>query len=225
MTAKILTFWEWAKTKGIEYSSPWTRQQYEDYVKAAKIAAEPEPTAEPVKPEEYVKEAPTAVPLEPVVVKVKPKFTIVTRSQQVRTAALQPEPAYSRVVILQTDIPAPIGGNNWAITPMLGNRLMLLRIDVWIQTVGQGAFLEGLLAITSGIGADVDGEVVRERWDNVLDVTRLDVRGIRFFCCEKHLQFEMKKLYIGESQRFGIYSENLGIKAYNVLAAFQIAEG
>ncbi|GAH71759.1 unnamed protein product, partial [marine sediment metagenome] len=40
-----------------------------------------------------------------------------------------------------------------------------------------------------------------------------------------HLHFDMNKLYVGESQRFGIYSESNANQQYSILGAFHIAEG
>lgn len=150
---------------------------------------------------------------------------IVNRSQQVRSAGISPKAENSRVIILQLLVAGGVGNDDYAVTNKLGNRLWLLSVDLWIQATTQADFLSGFLKVTAGTGQNLNAGIVSLEWTSVMDVSMIMPQGMMFFCCDLHLRFDMRKLYVGESQRFGLYSGNLTIKQYSILAALQISEG
>lgn len=136
-----------------------------------------------------------------------------------------PAPVHSRVVLMQLLVAAGVGNDDYAVTPPLGNRVRLLGVDVWIMPTSQGGFIEASLKVTAGSGERFTGLVVSEAWAPVMDVTMLLKVGILFYCCDNHFHFDMNKLYIGESQRFGMYSVSTSNTQYTILGGFHIAEG
>lgn len=138
---------------------------------------------------------------------------------------IEPAPVHSRVVLVQIFVAAGVGNDDWAVTPPLGNRVTLLGIDVWILPTSQGGFIKAFIKLTAGSGDRFSGPVVALDWASIMDTTMLLKTGISVFCCDLHLGFTMNKLYVGESQRFGIYSENNSNTAYTMLCAFKVAEG
>lgn len=131
----------------------------------------------------------------------------------------------SRVIILQLLIKAGAGNSDYAITPPLGNRVRLLGVDVWFQPTSQGGFIKAYLKVTTGTGTGLSADIVGWRWPSVMDTTMIMKVGMLIFCCDLHLHFNMNKLYIGESQKFGIWSESNANVQYSILAAFLVAEG
>lgn len=134
-------------------------------------------------------------------------------------------PVQSRVIIVQLLVAAGIGNDDFAVTPPLGNRVRLLSVDIWYQPTTQGGFIKGYLKITTGTGETFTADLVSNKWSSVMDTTMLLKVGMLVFCCDLHLHFDMHKLYTGESQRFGIYSESNANQQYSVIGAFHIAEG
>lgn len=130
----------------------------------------------------------------------------------------------SRVVLVQLLVAAGVGNDDYGVTPPLGNRVRLLGVDVWYQPTTQGGFIKGYLKITTGTGTTFTADIVSNQWASVMDTTMLLKVGILVFCCDLHLHFDMNKLYAGESQRFGLYSESNSNQQYSILGAFHIAE-
>ncbi|GAH58921.1 unnamed protein product [marine sediment metagenome] len=114
-----------------------------------------------------------------------------------------------------------MGAEDYGITPPLGNRVRLLSVDVWLQSVAPGGFIEAFMKIQAGTGTRLSADIVNMEWASVMDDTMLFKMGMILFCCEQHYRFDMDKLYVGESQRFGIYSANNSNTKYSILGAFQ----
>lgn len=147
------------------------------------------------------------------------------REQRIQVGVKNPVSAYSRVVIVQLIVAAGVGNDDWGVTPPLGNRVRLLGVDCWIQPTSQGQFLQAFLKVRAGTGTRFDALTVSQQWTPVMDVSMITKVGMMIFCCELHLHFSMSKLYVGESQRFGLYSQSNSNTQYSILGAFEIAEG
>lgn len=149
---------------------------------------------------------------------------LANKSQPIVSGVMNPQATYSRVVIVQLLVAAGVGNEDYGITPPLGNRVRLLGVDVWIQPTNQGGFIVAYLKVKSGTGVPISAIRMSVDWLPVMDVSMILGVGMMLFCCEKHMHFSMNKLYVGESQRFGLYSQSNSNTQYTILGAFEIAE-
>ncbi|MBA7627279.1 hypothetical protein ES703_34741 [subsurface metagenome] len=149
---------------------------------------------------------------------------LITKSQAIRASVNNPMAAYSRVVLVQLIVDAGVGSDSAGTTPPLGNRVRLLGVDIWLQPVAQGGFIEGAVKVKTGSGVKTPVSVISLEWATVMDESQLLKLGFLVFCCVQHYHFDMNRLYVGESQRFAVYSTNLSNTKYSILGAFQISE-
>lgn len=145
--------------------------------------------------------------------------------QPIRAGVRNPASVYSRVVLVQLFVDGGVGNDDYGVTPPLGNRVRLLSVDIWMHPTEQGAWIKTTLKVQAGSGTNLSGYIVSEQWTPVMDSTMLLKVGMMLYCCELHMRFVMDKLYVGESQKFGLYSSNVGTTAYTIIGAFQISEG
>ncbi|MBA7694205.1 hypothetical protein ES703_102812 [subsurface metagenome] len=150
---------------------------------------------------------------------------LANKAQPVRVGVVYPRGVYSRVILVQLIVASGIGNYDFAVTPPLGNRVWLLGVDIWHQPTTQGGFVKSYLKITTGSGETFTRYMVSMDWASVMDTTMLMKVGMLIFCCDLHLHFTMNKLYSGESQRFGIYSESNSNQQYSIIGAFHVSEG
>lgn len=150
---------------------------------------------------------------------------LINKAQLIRVGVKNPAPDSSRIVIVQLLVAAGIGNDDWAVTPPLGNRVRLLSVDVWMQPTTQGGFIKSFLKVTTGTGMKFTADMISNQWASVMDVSMIVKVGMMLFCCDKHMRFDMSKLYVGESRRFGMYSQSNSNTQYSIIGAFQIAEG
>lgn len=150
---------------------------------------------------------------------------LVNKLQALQVGVQNPTSVYSRVVLVQLFVDGGVGNSDWAVTPPLGNRVRLLSVAIWLFPTAQGAFIKTTLKIQAGSGQKFTPYIISEQWTPVMDSSMLTKAGLMIYCCELSMRFDMDKLYVGESQRFGMYSDNLGTTAFTIIGAFQISEG
>jgi len=150
---------------------------------------------------------------------------IVNRNQQVRTGAVYPVSAYSRVVGFSLHIPAD---GNWhhATTPVVGQRVWLLRVTIRHcprgPNVANYTLFETMTGRTRALTlADIGA------WERV--IPNIAEGGpslsMRFGDGCTQYQEDMSKLYTGEARRFGVLAKRVGAGADNFEVSFLIAEG
>lgn len=150
---------------------------------------------------------------------------LVNKVQPIVQGVKNPKAVYSRQVLVQLFVEGGVGNSDWGVTPPLGNRVRLLSVDVWLQPTTQGGFIECTLKVQTGAGKKFSAYQISEQWAPVMDSSMLLKVGLMIYCCGITMRFDMDKLYTGESQRFGLFSQNNGNVAYTVIGAFQISEG
>jgi len=149
---------------------------------------------------------------------------IVNRSQGVISSAMHPKPEYSRVVTIGFSLPRPPGEMH-AVSPKLGNRLILSSVDVWID--GGMAIVAAQYWFDLRRGLQMPASQLEiQQWDYLLPV--FNPTGIwvfNGFGINVHRRWEMNVLYEGEGQRFAIIANMVGPVMAYVTASFQISEG
>lgn len=134
-------------------------------------------------------------------------------------------PVYSRVVTLQVNVLGGVGQLAHQATPPLGNRVILKKIRLWFMPDAHPGSLSCYLALNAGTSRDVSFLLIRDEWDTIMDISGLLPAGYIIHCCASEYTFDMNKLYVGESIRFGVAIQNTSGQHFFALAAFQVAEG
>ncbi len=147
-------------------------------------------------------------------------------SQQVRTAALRPDPAYSRQIALELHVPAGLGAEDFCFTPPLGNSLILYGIDLWMRCPDPPAFMGGFIYLMSGTGKPSTAGKMIMGWDHIVPLSCGVKPGIGlYYCSHTELHFTMKKRYMFDAIRFGAAAENGFNQDWDATLLFEISEG
>lgn len=137
-----------------------------------------------------------------------------------------PAPAYSRVVSLQIpDLRQDETG--FRFTPVLGNRVRLLRVQVWLQqdTWGSVTQLESLFQVYTAMSLPMSVEQVLG-CERVLPITGVSVVD---YWVQLHAlgywDWWMDVLYEGSERRFGFMVTQVEDNALVSFASFTVSEG
>lgn len=151
---------------------------------------------------------------------------VVNKSQQVRTAGLRPDPAYSRVEALELHIPSGAGNEDFCFTPTLGNSLILYGINMWIRCPTHPGVFGGNCYLMFGAGTPNTAAEMILNWRIIVPVHCGAKPGFRLVLCE-HVEYyiRMKRKFIKDEIRFGAVFENLGQPAWEATILFEISEG
>jgi len=150
--------------------------------------------------------------------------TIINRSQQVTTAGLNPAPAYSRVVCVQTNgMDQNVVGT--AYTSKIGQNFWLLNVKVWIEHSADAAayhvsFLPCVLEAVPPTAEEW------QRQESIIHGYRpVETRIIT--TRTKLIQFDwsMRRRYVGSTKRLGLYALNHQVGYAWASASFEISEG
>lgn len=150
---------------------------------------------------------------------------VLTRSQQVRTGAVYPKSAYTRVVGFLLDVPAD---DLWhhANTHVLGQRVWLLRVKIRhipraVNPANYTSFEIKTGKMQALTHADIDA------WEFVIPfMAEGGPRGtMRLYDGSTEYVEAMSKLYVGEARRFGINVRRAGAGVDLFQVTFLIAEG
>lgn len=150
---------------------------------------------------------------------------IINKSQQLRTGAVYPISAYTRVIGFNIILPADA---NWyyATTPVLGQRIWLLRVKVrHCPRVANTANYSNFEILTGKMRAHTLADI--GNWEYVIPNAADGHANITFRIgdgCDEWKE-TMSKLYVGEARRFGILAQRIGAGADQLQTTILIAEG
>lgn len=135
-------------------------------------------------------------------------------------------PQQSRVVAVELHLDGGVGNDDFCVTPPLGNRLWLYKIDMWAYCGTAGAFLGGFFYFMSGTTVPASSTEISTRWDNIIPLSCGQKPGFRWFECDAfHRSFTMAKLFTADGLRFGVVMENGFPQQWEATVAFEISEG
>lgn len=154
------------------------------------------------------------------------KMQVVNKSQQVVTAGLKPDPAYSRQIALELHVPGAIGGEDYCFTPTLGNSLVLYGIDLWFRCGTRPGEFGGYIYLMFGSGEPQTAGEIATRWTSIIPLHCGIKPGFRILLCEQDaFHISMKKKFVADELRFGVTMENLTLLAWEATVLFEISEG
>lgn len=149
---------------------------------------------------------------------------VVNRSQQVVTAGLRPESAYSRIVTIEHVHPQP-PGQDFAVTAVLANVLRLLSVDVWMTGSGLPVATTWWFDLRRGFQLPTRTLQIQQ-WDYLLPVrSTVGLWIFNGYGNPVHRHWDMNVVYKGASQRFAIIGSMAGPALARVTASFRISEG
>lgn len=151
---------------------------------------------------------------------------LLNQSQPGRVSVLRPAGVYSRVVAVQVD-PCVQWEYKWQFTPPVGNDVVLLRVQVFLQhehleTVG--TVEDGFMVYTAQVAPSSAAEV--RRCEAVVPV--FASFGISIWWNKAQVrdyEWTMRRYYKGAERRFGLYVENSEDSQLIAWASFEISEG
>jgi len=149
---------------------------------------------------------------------------LVNKSQQVVTEGFAPKTAYSRIITVHASC---AGGGNYAygVSPVLGQRLWLLSINVTVQADLGGQFQRMHFSIHRGKTAAQRWQDVRE-WEHLIDFgTFAGFHGMVVYGQWKQFRWNVSKLFTGELNRLGVLFYNAGDSIGVCHVFFSVAEG
>lgn len=152
--------------------------------------------------------------------------TIVARNQQAEFAKLHPMPAYSRIVNLEVEVPAGVGGEGWNYTEALGQDLRILRVDLHLMSRSADALIGGFIYITQGFGKPANSGVVATEWTPV--IKNKGIKPGLYWCGigSQSYSWSMRLFLEGQPRRLGLLIENFSAtEQWHAWASFEIAEG
>lgn len=150
---------------------------------------------------------------------------IVNRNQQVRTGAVYPISAYSRVIGFFLSVPADAAWH-FATTPVLGQRLWLLRVTIrHVPRAVNPAKYTAFEIMTGRMRALTLADI--GAWEHVIPNIAEGGPSIVMRICDGCNIYEetMSKLYTGDARRFGILARRTGAETDQMWVTWQIAEG
>lgn len=151
---------------------------------------------------------------------------VVPRNQQEEMRRRHPKPAYSRVVGFDFTVPKDGTQTQWDITPLLGQRLWVLRAQLWIRAETQGVSrrFNWKLAIV-GPGK-VTGPQIMTTVESLVRIEYIQKPYATMVGSEAYFDFEMQRFYEGEPKRLIAWvSHDCSDDPLWVQAAFTISEG
>lgn len=132
----------------------------------------------------------------------------------------------SRVIALELYPQAGVGGDDYCVTPPLGNNLWLYTIDVWVYCTTPGGGIGGFFYLMYGSGIPPSGGFIATRWNRIIPLSCGVKPGFFWIdCVSFHRHFEMAKLFTSDELRFGVVTENAGTQRWLATVAFEISEG
>jgi len=149
---------------------------------------------------------------------------IVRRDQQAEMRRLHPMPAYSRVVTIEHVDPAP-GGQDFAVTPALADKLWLLSVDVWITGQGLPVATSWWFDLRRGLRKPATRLAVQQ-WEYLLPVLAMTGTWIfNGYGNPVHRHWDMNVWYESPAQRFAVIGHMVGPVLSRITASFRISEG
>lgn len=148
---------------------------------------------------------------------------IVNKSQVITTGVVYPRPVYSRVIGCFTLLPvAPV--HNFAYTAEVGQRILILNVQIWIRIVPAGAAEAGQFNIRVGNGRPINiGNLLS--WQNLVPLYHDGIIEPLFFYEKiKYYSFDMSVIFDGAPWRFGFDMINASTNAGQAWMTVQFSE-
>ena len=151
---------------------------------------------------------------------------IVNRSQQVTATGMAPKAAYSRNVVLQMRVQQAGVVNDFAWTPVIGNRFWLLGIKIWFMPETVGGLIKTTFGLTTGTGIPSVFRIVRDDWEPILGEARKVAQYMQYWGEAGNLDFPMMRYYTGGNRRLGCVMQFVAISVdFWAIVSFEISEG
>ena len=151
---------------------------------------------------------------------------VVKEEQQIRVAEQFPLLAYSRVFGLFCQLSAGVGNDDYAMSGPVGNRAWLLGVRCQFMPQALNEASGCLLYICYGQNPKAGAEEIATRWELVVECKGGAKKAIYWTVEPRELYLPMKRLFTGQSLRFGVVAENLSdVVGLNVNVFFEVSEG
>lgn len=150
---------------------------------------------------------------------------VVPRDQQAEVRRRYPRLAYSRVVSCGI-VDDGIAVADYATTVALGQRLWLLNVKVFWNALG--VVIDQITDFRIMTGTTAVGSAAEIlTWENVLPNTMvtLEDQPWHIYDGEGCMSWDMKKLYVGLSRKFGIWADRRQDPGLTINVSFEISEG
>jgi len=150
---------------------------------------------------------------------------VVARDQQAEMRRLHPKPAYSRIVSVELLVSQGWGWQ-YVVTPVLGDKLWLLGVDVWpaVKAVNFDQYSEFVLYAGGGRQVSLDDVL---QWDVVMPIFDNQSRLVTWRITDGSSGFhwQLAKHYEGDNRRFALVGFRVAEDPSTLQASFHISEG
>jgi len=146
-------------------------------------------------------------------------------SQQVVSRAMNPEPAYSRIVSCVEFVPTGPGAV-YSFTPVLGQIVRLLEVRIWFAPHAVNMANQTLFRILTGTSQPNTAAEIR-LWESVLPLVSPGFTDEPWTAYDGRdsMCWSMNRLYTGQGRRFGFWAERGPVGTDEISASFEISEG
>ena len=151
---------------------------------------------------------------------------VINRSQQVRTAGLNPRSDYSRIIAVHANA-AGGGVYGFGISPTFGKNTWLLGIDVTVQldTLADVPAYRSHFSLHRGSG-DAPTRQIVQTWDRLIDFgTYAGFHGMVVWGKARQFHWNLRRRFDTEANRFGVVYFNASTPTGVIHAFFEMSEG
>ncbi|MBA7474767.1 hypothetical protein ES707_10121 [subsurface metagenome] len=149
---------------------------------------------------------------------------IVSSSQRLVTAGINPGSMYSRIVSCRLTMAAPFT-YKFTYTPVVAANLWLLGIDVWFCCASETD--ESIdWGIGSGRKAPLTYASYADNYPSIMQVTERD-QPVPWSteCRDRNFHWSLRQRLEGEPRQFGLWAFSGGPTVFYIYASFEISEG
>lgn len=151
---------------------------------------------------------------------------IINRSQQIVTAGVYPRSVYSRMLLFRMTVPAIAPFMDGGVTPVVGQRVWILGIDIWIYPMAAAGWLGIESSFMYGTQQETNLTVIRTQWESLMRFSRPGTQSVFYFGPGGHQHYDMNVLLKGQAWRFGLVSSQAIVcPQCNVMVGLHICEG
>lgn len=151
---------------------------------------------------------------------------IVTKDQRLVTGATNPISVYSRIVSCVAN-PKPGNDPDFAYTTVVGENVWLLGVKIFFMPVAPPAIAGVDFRIVTGTIRPFSAAAIAN-WEDVLPLLYRGITGQRWthYYGVTEMSWQLKKLYVGQSRRFGVWAQLAGAAAVDMVqVSFHVSEG
>ncbi len=150
---------------------------------------------------------------------------LVSTDQRIVTGVTYPKSVYSRVLCVHCIVPAGMGESVVDVTPVVGNNVYLLGVDLWAYRRAVADWVGGFIWVRSGSEANPSVSEVVSQWQQIIDMSAVGKQAIYWNGEDQHWGFRFCRLYGEAERRFAVAVQNGYAVAWDLFAAFTISEG